>query len=802
MTQTQTITEQGRRRWSWRKRLAVFAGVPLLAGAALTGGLWLYFSAGLPDHEQLVDYRPALGTQVLSGDGQFLTEFARERRTFVPYSEIPPRLVQAFLAAEDKTFFTHSGLDYPGIAQAMLTNWKLRGSGRRPIGASTITQQLAKILIQDSSVSVVRKVREAILATRLERAFTKERILELYLSQIFLGRNSYGVAAAALAYFDKSLDQLTLPEMAFLAALPKAPSNYNPVTHPDRARQRRDFVLEQMAANGFISARQLEEARTWPVIAVVDMPAPSTTFRADYFLEEVRRDVKQRYGDKGLYEDGLTVRTTLDTRLQAMAEKAFRDGLVRYDRRRGWRGPYSSVDMSGDWRRALRQLDVPVGYLDWKAAVVTGKNGARLTIGFADGVDAVVPEYATRWALGAYNRLKPGDVVPVSPIGGAKGQYKLEQIPEVSGGFVALDPATGRVLAMVGGFDARKSEFNRATQARRQPGSAFKPFVYAAALDNGYTPSSIIVDGKFCIDQGNGLGEWCPENFSRRFYGPSTLRLGLELSRNLMTVRLADKIGMTKVSAVAREMGINDKLMPVLAMSLGAGETTLLRLVNAYGMLANNGRKLTPTLIDRIQDRDGKTIWRHDNRACIGCNAEDWGGEGMPRIEDDRPQAIDPRTAYQITHMLEGVIERGTATSLRVLNRPLAGKTGTTNDATNVWFVGMSPNIVAGVYIGYDKLRSLGRNVQGGTDAAPIVRDFFIPALKDMPVTPFAIPEGVRLVRIDLRSGRLAGGNGAGVIWEAYKPGTEPLRASVRQTDNELFSSPLADFVEDTGGIY
>lgn len=799
---TDELSPQGKARWSWRKRLGWFVGAPMLAGLAAAGGLYAYFAAGLPDHEQLIDYRPAMGTQVLSWDGQFLTEFARERRTFVPYSEIPPQLVQAFLAAEDKTFFSHSGLDYPGIAQAMITNWKLRGTGRRPIGASTITQQLSKILLEDTSVSVVRKLREAILATRIERAFTKERILELYLSQIFLGRNSYGVAAASLAYFDKSLDQLTLPEMAFLAALPKAPSNYNPVTRPERARQRRDFVLDQMADNGFITAAELAEAKALPIQAVVDTPPTSSTFRADYFLEEVRREVKAKYGDKGLYEAGLTVRTTLDTRLQELAEKAFRDGLVRYDRRRGWRGPFASVDMGGNWRRELRKLDVPVGYLDWKAAVVTGKDGARLTIGFADGSDATIPEYATRWASGAYRRLKPGDVVPVSPIANTQGQYKLEQIPEVSGGFVALDPATGRVLAMVGGFDARKSEFNRATQAMRQPGSAFKPFVYAAALDNGYTPSSIVVDGKFCIDQGNDLGEWCPENFSKRFYGPSTLRLGLELSRNLMTVRLADKIGMRKVSAMARDAGINDKLMPVLAMALGSGETTVLRLVNAYGMLANNGRKLTPTLIDRIQDRDGKTLWRHDERSCAGCSADEWGGEGMPRLADTRPQAIDARTAYQVTHMLEGVIERGTATSLRVLGRPLAGKTGTTNDATNVWFVGMAPNLVAGVYIGYDQLRSLGRNVQGGTDAAPIVRDFLGPALEDVPVTPFPIPEGVRLVRIDQRSGRLAVGSGDKVIWEAYKPGTEPLRASVRQADDELFSSPLADFVEDTGGIY
>jgi penicillin-binding protein 1A len=780
----------------WLKRLTKIALAIGAVGLLLVGGIIWFYARGLPSEAELAKYESPLATRVLAGDGAPLTEFARERRAFVPYDQLPKQLVQACISAEDKTFFQHSGIDIPGLAAAFVDNMRNRGSGKRERGASTITQQVAKNLIVGSERSYARKVKELIIARRIERVFSKERILELYMNQIFLGKNSYGVAAASLSYFNKALNELTLPEMAYLAALPKGPALFDPVRKKPRAIERRNWVLGQMQANGFITSAQLQDARRADLV-IAQVRSVSKDYSGDYFLEEVRREVGRKFGEKQLYEGGLTVRSTIDSRLQAIAEEVMRAALLRHDRR-GWRGPVSKISLNGNWRKRLAEERVPVGYADWRGAVVLKRAGGGFNLGFAEGDNGVLPN----WGLGGRgDNLQSGDVIVVSRAG-PPNFYTLKQIPEIGGALVALDPNTGRVLAMVGGFDSRKSQFNRATQAMRQPGSSFKPFVYATALENGFTPSSIIVDDDFCVNQGNRHGIKCFRNFSKgRTYGPQTLRTGIELSRNLMTVRLADRVGMRKVAAMSDKLGITTKMLPVLAMALGAGETTVTKLSAAYGMLANNGKRITPTVIDRIQDRRGTTIYRHDMRQCPGCNQSDWTGLPMPGLQDEREQVMNAHTAYQITHILEGVIQRGTGKVIASLDRPLAGKTGTTNEATNVWFVGMSPDLVVGLYIGYDKPRSMG-GMQGGTVAAPIFRAFMERALKDQPKIPFRLPDGIRLARVDARSGKLSSG-GENTIFEAFKPGTEPLRASQQGSVPTVMNARNdAEFQADTGGIY
>jgi penicillin-binding protein 1A len=778
----------------------------LLGLASLGGGLigtlaYLWFARGLPTQAEILAYETPLSTRILAGNGLPITEFARERRAFVTYEQLPPLLVGAFLSAEDKTFFEHGGIDYPGLIRALLTNFQNLGKGRRQIGASTITQQMAKNLFVGDEYSYDRKIREAIVTWRMEQVLRKEQILELYLNQVFLGQNSYGVGAAALSYFNKSLNELSIAEIAYLAAIPKSPSNYHPTRRKQAAIARRNYVLREMAENGYITQAQAQQAMAADLVITPPVDRKKD-YSGDYFLEEVRRDVLAKLGEKALYEGGLTVRSTLDSRLQKIAEDVMRAGLVRYDRARRWRGPAARIDTKrSDWPKQLAALALPVGDPDWRAAVVLARGEGHARIGFSDGSTARLPDWATPWS-GSVAQLKGGDVIPVAPAGTPSDEFALRQIPEVSGGLVALDPNTGRVLAMVGGFDSRKSQFNRATQALRQPGSAFKPLVYAAALDNGFTPSSIIVDAEYCVFQSRLLGEKCFKNFSGRTYGPQTLRTGVELSRNLMTVRLADRVGMDKVAELSDRLDITPKMQPVLGMALGAGETTVLRLVNAYGMLVNGGKRIVPTLIDRIQDRRGKTIYSHDQRTCPTCNASDWDGDPMPALPDVRPQVLDALTAYQITHILEGVIQRGTGRVVADLDRPMAGKTGTSNNATNVWFVGMSPDLVVGLYIGFDRPRSLG-NVQGGTLAAPIFRAFMKEALKEAPKVPFRLPNGIRLVRVDARSGKLAvGAAGERVIFEAFKPGTEPLRPSQLIGIPQVVTLTDADFAAQTGGIY
>jgi penicillin-binding protein 1A len=808
----------------WRRllaKIAIWLGGMMLLGYAL---LWFFFARGLPSEQMLLEYRAPLPTIVRDVDGMPVASFARERRVALSYDEFPPQLVHAFISAEDKTFFTHGGLDYPGIAAAIIHNWRNRGTDKRPRGASTITQQVAKNLLANSDVKISRKIREAILAKRIESAFTKQQIMELYLNGIFLGRNAYGVQAASRAYFAKDVKELDLAQLAFLAILPKAPANYNPDRFNDRAVVRRNWVLGEMMQNGYITAAQRDAARAEPLVAVIPAVARAeTALPGNSYIEAVRRDLLDRYGETAddgpysVYAGGLWVRTSLDSKLQAAAEQALRDGLIRYEGGGAWNGPGTHIDPGPGWQGRLAAANYGTGYANWLSAVVLSKDGGVAQIGFMNGSTGLLPAATAAMprrgtTTSAYNAMRPGDVIAVKQDG---GHWALKSVPVVSGAFVAEDPHTGRVLAMVGGFDARGSAFNRATQAQRQPGSSFKPFVYAAALDHGMTPATMIVDGPFCVFQSAYLGSKCFRNFSGGYAGPRTMRWGVEQSRNLMTVRAAAQTGMTNVVATAKAMGIGT-YPAVLAIALGAGETTVSRMVNGYSMLANGGKWLDPTVIDLIQDRNGKTIYRADTRPCPRCNARDWNGGPMPRPPLRTKQVMDPMTAYQVVHILEGVVQRGTATTLRSLNRPLFGKTGTTSGPTNVWFVGGSPDLVAGVYLGYDHPRPLGGRAQGGTVAAPIFKQFAQVAMRDMPIVPFKAAPGIRMVRIDRRSGRRVFGTWpttdpkAAVIWEAFKPESEPRRTIRRE---ELVNQVLkptqgptmrsdSEFLLTQGGIY
>ncbi len=764
-----------------------------VVGVAAAAGLLWHFSKDLPDYSQLQDYEPPVMTRVHASDGSLLGEYARERRLYIPIQAVPKLVINAFLGAEDKNFYEHGGLDFTGIARAGFNYLQNFGSSRRPQGASTITQQVAKNFLLSNEVSFTRKIKEALLALKIERTYTKDKILELYLNEIYLGLGAYGIAAASLVYFDKSVNELTIPEAAYLAALPKAPNNYHPFRQRERAIERRNYVIDRMAEAGFIKAADAEKAKR-TALGVTQKPTSVHTFAAEYFTEEVRRELYERYGEKKLYEGGLSVRTSLDPKMQVLARKTLTEGLVKFDEGQGWRGPVSKIDISGDWGVKLADVKALADVAPWRLAVVLEVSDHSARIGLQPGRDpggfvskergiGILPLEGVKWAKSGGKAVSKvgqvvdsGDVIYVEP---AKndGQFRLHQVPEVSGAMVVEDPWTGRVLAMVGGFSYDQSQFNRATQALRQPGSSFKPLVYATALDNGYTPSTIVLDAPLEIDQGPGLGVWKPENYEGNFFGPSTLRFGIEHSRNVMTVRLAQDIGMPLIAEYAKRFGVYDDLPPYLSFALGAGETTLLRMVTAYAMFDNGGRRIKPTLIDRIQDRYGHTVYRHDERECIGCDAKKWTDQPEPSLIDRREQVLDPMTAYQITSMMEGVVLRGTAAGAgfqKEVAKPVAGKTGTTNDEKDAWFIGYTPDIVAGVYMGYDKPRHLGRGMTGGRLAAPIVKDFMKVALADKPAVPFRVPPGIKLVRVDLKTGQRAGPGTERPILEAFKPGTAP----------------------------
>lgn len=817
--------------------------VLFLVGVGAVAGLIWHFSKDLPDYSQLQDYEPPVMTRVHAVDGSLLGEYAKERRLYLPIQAVPKLVINAFLAAEDKNFYEHGGIDYTGMARAGLVYLQNYGSNRRPQGASTITQQVAKNFLLTNEVSFARKIKEALLAMRIEKTYSKDKILELYLNEIYLGLGAYGIAAASLVYFDKSVNELTVAEAAYLAALPKMPATLHPVRNRDRAIERRNYVIDRLQENGWIKQADADKARKEP-LAVTNRSNGAHTFAGEYFAEEVRRDIFERYGEKKLYEGGLSVRTTLDPKIQVMARKTMVAGLVNYDEQQGYRGAISKLDISGDWGVKLAEIKSLSDISPWRMAVVLETSDQSARIGFQPNRElggAVSKQRETglitldgvKWAKAAQGAakgraatsvaqvLQPGDVIYADPLYSkegqpVEGQYRLRQIPEVSGAMVVMDPWTGRVLAMVGGFSFDQSQFNRATQAYRQPGSSFKPIVYSAALDNGYTPSTVVLDAPIEIDQGQGAGVWRPENFSvNKYQGPVTLRNALRQSLNTVTVRLAQDIGMPLIGEYARRFGVYDELPNYLSYALGAGETTAMRMVTAYSMLANGGRRVKPTLIDRIQDRYGHTIFKHDQRECRGCDAPGgWKNQNEPQLIDRREQVLDSMTAYQITELLEGVVQAGTATVVREVGKPIAGKTGTTNEAKDAWFVGFSPDVAVAIYMGYDKPRPLGRGnaATGGHLAAPIARDFLKLALADKPAVPFKVPAGIKLIRVVSKTGMRAGpGETGGTILEAFKPGTAPpdnysvigvadadgrMQPPQQQPDSGFFMRP------GTGGLY
>ncbi len=807
----------------WTQRLAKLGVWAAIAFTVLVVLGWFLFARGLPSVDALRTYEPPLPTNIRGDDGQPIQSYARERRVELSYAEYPPLLVKAFLAAEDRTFFEHHGVDYPGIVSAVIDN--LRPGAKRARGASTITQQVAKNLLIGNERSYSRKMKEAILAYRIEDTLSKQQILELYLNQIALGRNAFGVEAASHAYFDKELPELSLAQMAYLAILPKGPSNYDPVRHPDRALERRNYVLREMLKNGFIGQAQYDGANAEP-LGTAPRQAPRAERAGSYFTEEVRRQLIAKFGETArdgpysVYSGGLWVRTSLDGRLQDLAQEALRDGLLRYAAGHGWAGPLAHKDVTADdWRQALLNTNIALDYHDWRAGIAIDRDGDTWRIGFANGETGSLPrDGALMPPVGqggtAFAAIRAGDILAVAPAGGA---FALRSVPRVSGAFAVEEPATGRILAMQGGFDARLQAFNRATQALRQPGSTIKPIVYSAALENGMTPASIIVDGPFCVYQGAHLGNKCFRNFQNQpASGPHTMRWGIEQSRNLMTVRAAATTGMPRVVNLMKRMGVGE-YDPYLAFALGAGDTTVVRMVNAYATLANQGRAHQPTVIDFVQDRHGTVILPENWRPCDGCNAPDWNGRPMPRPHGRTRQVVDPLTAYQMVHITEGVIQRGTATVLRDLNRPMFGKTGTTTGPTNVWFIGGTPQFIGGLYIGYDQPRNLG-GIQGGTFAAPIFKQFALHAYDGLDKLPFRAPAGIRMVRIDRASGQPVFGQWptndpkAPVIWEAFKPESEPRRYARHSAEAAPTATPTAkprattpadsDFLQRQGGIY
>jgi penicillin-binding protein 1A len=779
------------------------AGFMIVIGAA-AAALYIIWdvSKDLPDYKQLAAYEPPVMTRMHAADGSLLAEYAEQRRLFVPIANVPKKLIEAYLAAEDKTFYTHSGLDYRGIFAAVVRYAQVKVTGKGQIvGASTITQQVAKNFLLSNEQTISRKLKEALIVQRIEASFNKDQILELYLNEIFLGLNSYGIAAAALNYFGKSLDELTVDEMAYLAALPKGPNNYHPFRHPKRAVERRNWVLLQMFENGYITEAEMKTGQARP-LTVNPRPFGAQLFAAEGFAEEVRRDLTQMYGKEGVSKGGYSVRTTIDPKLQIMARQAVARGLIGFDRKRGWRGAVKKIEMQGgDWAQYLADFRVPPDVAPWQIAIVLEASDTEAVIGLQPprGVDGKltdaretgkIPLPFVKWArayvdgskLGKEVKavsqvLATGDIVYVAPARD-KGQWHLVQTPDVEASMVAMDPHTGRVLAMVGGFSYSGSQFNRATQAMRQPGSSFKPIVYAAALDNGYTPASVVLDAPVEFRMSDGK-VWRPKNYTDKFYGPSTLRRGIEQSRNAMTVRLADDLGMTKIADLAQRLGIYDQMPRHLANSLGSAETTLLRMTTAYSIFANGGKKVEATLIDRIQDRRGRTIWRHDKRDCTACQQSEYAPDlAEPELLDVREQVMSPYTAYQITSMLEGVVERGTGHKMQALGKPVAGKTGTSNDERDAWFIGYTPDLAVGVYVGYDNPKPMGKKRTGGELAAPFVEDFMKMALKNKPAAPFRVPRAIELIPINAANGRRSVFGNEGTILEAFKPGDEPPGAT------------------------
>jgi len=739
-------------------------GIILLGLLFAFSTLW-YFSSDLPDYKILSSYKPPISSRVHSGQGQLIAEYALQKRFFIPYESIPKNVIYSFLSAEDKNFFSHPGVDAKSITRAIVKNTKNIFSNKRLEGASTITQQVAKNFLLTNEVSIKRKIKEAILAFRIERAYSKERIMELYLNQIYLGEGTYGIAAASLEYFDKAVSELNYEEAAMLAALPKAPSKYNPYKSKKIAKTRRDFVLKNLYENSYINESEYKNLINKKIR--IKKRKIELLEEANFYTEEVRRIISDTYGYDNLYKGGLSIRTPMNSDYQKETVYALRKGLESYDKRHGWRGPITNI-VSKNWKNQIEKFIIDKS-LQWRLAKVIEVNKLSIKIETEDAEIGFVNFKNVSWTRKKSfdDILKLDDIIYVEKI--KKDKWSLKQLPKINGAIVVMDPYTGRVLAMSGGFSYNLSEFNRATQAKRQPGSAFKPFVYAAALENGFTPSTLILDAPFVMDQGEGLKTWKPENYGKKFYGPSTLRTGIEKSRNLMTVRVAQKVGFEQISKMANSFGIYNHVPELLSVSLGSAETTLVRLTNAYCTFVNGGKKVDPIFIDRVQDRRGKTIFNSDKRKCMGCKEISYLEEKIPFIEDNKAQIISPETAYQMTSLMEGVVKRGTGRKLRNLNIPLAGKTGTTNKNMDAWFLGFTSKLVIGVYVGFDVPKSLGKYETGAKAALPIFKTFIEKVVKKKDARPFKIPKNINLVLVDAETGLKADINTKKVIYESFK---------------------------------
>tara|TARA_A100001011_G_scaffold152483_1_gene160964 strand:+ start:163 stop:2514 length:2352 start_codon:yes stop_codon:yes gene_type:complete len=740
----------------------------LISALLLIFSAFFYFSSGLPDYKKLSNYQPPISSRVYSKDGKLIAEYALEKRLFVPYDSIPSKIINSFLSAEDKNFFNHPGVDAKGIIRATINNITNILGDKRLEGASTITQQVAKNFLLTNEVSIKRKIKEAILAFRIEKAYSKKRILELYLNQIYLGQGTYGVAAASLEYFDKSIKDLEYDEAALLAALPKAPSRYNPIKDPKEAKFRRDLVLKNLNQNGFINNDQYLKLKQKKI--KIKRRKIEIVNEANSYTEEVRRIIKNKYGFEKLYTQGLSIKSPLNINFQIEAINALRNGIESYDRRHGWRGPITNKNEDTNWKKKLESFNIDPT-LQWLKAEVTGINENFLVLKTINNKNIKIEKNSLNWAI------KKRDINDVFDLGDFvfikknKNSWSLKQYPNVNGGIVALNPFTGEVKALVGGFSYTSSEFNRVTQAKRQPGSAFKPFVYAAAIENGLSPNSIVLDAPFIAEQGIGLKDWKPENYGKKFYGPSTLRKGIEYSRNLMTVRIAQNVGVDKILNLSKQLEIYDEIPELLSVSLGSIETSLLNITSAYATFVNGGKKVKPVLINRIQDRRGKTIFTPKNAACKGCDryTENEKEEGLPKIDLKNEQVISEQTAYQITSILKGVITRGTGKKLRDLNVPLAGKTGTTNNNFDAWFIGYNSNLVVGVYIGFDNPKTLGKFETGSKAALPIFKNFIkgVSFLDDF--DEFEVPNGIYFAPINYHTGEQTDFDDKNFILEAFK---------------------------------
>ena len=748
----------------FKKLVILFSVGTLLMFITLIAILWA-FSNKLPDYKFLKNYKPPVSSKVYAGEGQLVSDFSKEKRIFVPYNAIPPKVINSFLSAEDKNFFSHPGVDAKGVIRATINNISNIIYSKRLEGASTITQQVAKNFLLSNEVSINRKIKEAILAFRIERALSKKRILELYLNQIYLGQGAYGIASASLEYFNKPISELNYEEAALLAALPKAPSKYNPYRNPELAKFRRNLVLKNLLDNNYLNQDDYIKL----VNKKIELKKRKKIFIEDtrYYVEDVRKHVVDKFGFEKVYKQGLNIKTPLNLELQNMATISLRKGLERYDRRKGWRGPLTNKKKLDNWKSDLEKykLEKSIG---WRLAIVSKVNKFNAHIKTTEDFNGVIDYENISWTKKEFEELlKVGDVIYVKKI--QNNKYELKQLPKVNGGIVVMDPFTGRVYALSGGFSFKKSEFNRASQALRQPGSAFKPFIYALALENNFSPNTLILDAPLVLEQGSDLKMWKPENYGKKFYGPSTLRMGLEKSRNLMTVRIAQEIGVDKIVNFSKKLGIYENPQELLSIALGSAETTLLKLTSAYCSFVNGGKKINPILIDRIQDSEGVTFFNSETRSCKECDKISYSSESIPKITDNFNQVISPQSAYQVTSMLEGVIKRGTGKRLRDLNLDLAGKTGTTNKNTDTWFIGYTSKLVIGAYVGMDEPKPLGRYETGAKTAMPIFKNFVELAIKKKDARPFKVPSDISMMVVESVTGKKANFGSKKTIIEVFK---------------------------------